>query len=447
MRRLSLLVLLAVLVSGAAVATADAAAVTAEAGLGGLSRPGRWTPVRVSIDAANASISGEIVVDWGSARARRTITLSAGSRKLVEVYIRTPDVRETIVVRLVSDGRDLAAVEVPIRLARPDEAFTLCVAAADAWSASRECSTTQATAHLPRSWRGYDAVDDVVWPAGAVPLEREQQLALTQWRAIHALEESGHAPAAAAVQTPPVLGGSTRRALAGVVFYLLAIAAAGLAFTRIRARSLTLYPAAGLLVVAGSAAALDAGRVGPGTGVRLQQSVVAEQLPGTGSALILLRGVAEFPSFDAFELRARGVDGAIDANLGNDRSLRYDEDGAPVMSSGTVGLGTRKSFRLEAVTAFQALAATAEGPIVRVSNRSAYRLDDCQFPASFSKTRIGSIAPGQTVEAERRADDDGASFTCVLSAPIVDFTAAPVDVRSEGRTIVMMQLPQIGSGR
>ena len=206
-----------------------------------------------------------------------------------------------------------------------------------------------------------------------------------------------------------------------------------------------LYPAIGLLVVAGSAAALDAGRVGPGAGVRLEQSVVAQQLPGTGSALILLRGVAEFPSFDAFELRARGVDGAIEANLGSDRSLHYDEDGAPLMSSGTVGLGTRKSFRLEAVAAFQALAASAEGPIVRVSNRSSYRLDDCQFPAGFSKERIGSLAPGQTVEAERRADGDGASFTCVVAAPIVDFTAASVPVRSEGRTIVMLQLPQGGS--
>ena len=146
MSRLSLVALLAILVSGTVVATADAAVVTAEAGLGGLSRPGRWTPVRVSIDAGTASISGEIVVDWGSARARRTITLSAGSRKLVEIYIRTPDVRETIVVRLVSDGRDLAAVEVPIRLARPEDAFTLCVAAADAWSAGRECSTTQTAA-------------------------------------------------------------------------------------------------------------------------------------------------------------------------------------------------------------------------------------------------------------------------------------------------------------
>jgi hypothetical protein len=446
-RRLSLLALLAVLVSNAAVATADAAAVTAEAGLGGLSRPGRWTPVRVSIDAANASLTGEIVVDWGSARARRTITLSAGSRKLVEMYIRTPDVRETIVVWLVSEGRDLAAVEVPIRLARQEDAFTLCIAAADAWPDSRECSTTQASAHLPRSWRGYDAADDVVWPSGVAPLAREQQIALTQWRAIHALEESGHSPSALVLQTSSVLGASARRALAGVVFYLLTIAAAGFAFTRIRSRSLTLYPAVGLIVVGGSATALDAGRVGPGAEVRLQQSVVAQQLPGTGSALILLRGVAEFPSFDAFELRARGVDGAIDANQSSDRSLRYDEDGAPLMSSGTVGLGTRQSFRLEAVTAFQALAASALGPMVRVSNHSSYRLDDCQFPASFSEARIGSLAPGQSVEAERRADGDEAPFTCVLSAPIVDFTAAHSDVRSEGRTIVMLQLPQGGSER
>jgi hypothetical protein len=443
-KRVPSLLLLALLVCVAPVA---AATVTAEAGLGGMSRPSRWTPVRVSVDAANADITGEIILEWGSARARRTVTLSAGSHKQFEMYIRTPDVREAIVVRLVSNGRDLASVDAPIRVARPEDALTLCVAAANAWPSSQGCSTTQSAAQLPRSWRGYDAVDDVVWPAGAQPLEHAQQLALAQWKAIHALEESGAAPSAAALQTASAMSASTRRALVGLAGYVLAIGAAGLALTRIRSRSLTLYPAVGLLVAAGSAAALAAGRVGPGAGVRIQQSAVVQQLSDTGSALILLRGVAEFPSFGAFELRARGSDGAITASRSDDRSLRYDEDGAPVMSTGVVGLGARKSFELETVAEFHALAASADGLTVRVSNRSGRSLDDCQFPDGFSKARVGSLAPGQTVEAERRAAGNDASFTCSISTPIVDFTVTGGDAYNEGRAVVMLQLPAGGSER
>ena len=447
MTRACSLVLFALLVVVAPGARAGAATLTAEAGLGGMSRPSRWTPVRVSVDAANADITGEIVLDWGSAQARRTITVSAGSHKQFEMYIRTPDVREAIVVRLVSNGRDLASVDAPNRVARPEDALTLCVAAANAWPSRQDCSTTQSAAQLPRSWRGYDAVDEVVWPAGAQPLEHAQQTALAQWKAIHALEESGVAPPAAVLQTSSILSASTRRALVGIAAYVLAIAAAGLAFTRIRARSLTLYPAVALLVVAGSAAALAAGRAGPGAGVRIQQSAVVQQLSDTGSALILLRGIAEFPSFGTFELRARSSDGAIMSSRAGDRALRYDEDGAPLMPSGLVGLGARKSFELEAVAEFHALAASADGPIVRVSNRSTHTLDDCQFSDGFSKARVGSLAPGQTVEAERRAAGVDASFSCNISSPIVDLTVTDGEVRSEGRAVVMLLLPSGGSER
>ena len=120
-QRAERLLLLAVIVSAPAGAAADAATVTAEAGLGGLSRPGRWTPVRVAVHAANADISGEIILDWGNARAHRAITLSSGSHKEFELYIRTPDVREAITVRLWSNGREIASVDAPVRVARPED--------------------------------------------------------------------------------------------------------------------------------------------------------------------------------------------------------------------------------------------------------------------------------------------------------------------------------------
>ena len=297
--------------------------------------------------------------------------------------------------------------------------------------------------NLPHSWRGYDAADEVVGPsAGAPPFARDQQTALIQWRGVHALEVTGGSPSVSAPDMSATLGEPARLAVLGLMLYILAIAAVGFTLTRTRGRSLMLYPAVGLLVVAGSAAALAAGRVGPGTDVHIQQSVVVQQLPGTASSLILLRGVAEFPAFDTVELRALGADGAVETGESSDRAgVRYDENGAPLLSAGPVGLGARKAFELEAVVDFEALVALRDGRLVRVSNRSQHALDDCQFPAGFSKTRVGSLEPGQSVEAERRFAGGEATFTCSLAVPVVEFAAAHGNVRSDGTAVVMLQLP------
>ena len=74
---------------------------------------------------------------------------------------------------------------------------------------------------------------------------------------------------------------------------------------------------------------------------------------------------------------------------------------------GTDAMEREKAFQL----------ASAEGRTVRVSNRSRHTLNECQFPGGFSKERVGSLAPGETVEAERRAAGPDASFTCTTSAP------------------------------
>ena len=84
-------------------ATLDAAA-----GLGGLAKAGRWTPLTVSIASDRDVLDAELVVVWGDARLQRPVTLSPGSRKTFELYLRTTDPRGAIDVRLQSDGRDLA---------------------------------------------------------------------------------------------------------------------------------------------------------------------------------------------------------------------------------------------------------------------------------------------------------------------------------------------------
>ena len=80
MKRLILLLLLTAPAARAAAAD-QTVTLKAGAGLGGLCRPGRWTPVRVDVDARGSSVSDvvatrEIVVEWGDARVRRTISLA-----------------------------------------------------------------------------------------------------------------------------------------------------------------------------------------------------------------------------------------------------------------------------------------------------------------------------------------------------------------------------------
>ena len=438
MTRVAALVMVAALAAAPSRAADGAARVAAEAGLGGLSKPGRWTPVRVGIDATGTDLVGEIRVDWGTARARRVVTVASGSHKQVEVFIRTPDFRDAIIVRLFSNGREIASAEAPIRVARPEDAITVCVASANAWSAAAGCSATLTPRTLPHSWRGYDAADNVVWqPEEATGLARDQQTAITAWQAVRALEDAGGSPS-----VPPVAAGNPNRvAIAGIAVYLLAIAAAGFALTRSRARSLALYPAIGLLVVLASAAALAAGRVGPGTDIRVRYRMVVQQLPGATGSFVVLRGVAEFPSFDTFALRALRADGAIEpSGAGGGPDLRYDEDGAPLLT-GTAGLGAAKTFELEAMTDVQVLTAARNGRVVRVSNRSLHTVSDCQFPPGFSKGRVGSLASSQAVEAEEGDAVDDRSFTCTLSAPIVEFAEAHRRVTSEGAAVVTLRLP------
>ena len=61
----------------------------------------------------------------------------------------------------------MAAVEAPIRLVAPADPLTVCVQPTMPGRHERTtCSATINPEALPRSWRGYGAADDVVWPSG-----------------------------------------------------------------------------------------------------------------------------------------------------------------------------------------------------------------------------------------------------------------------------------------
>src|SRR5204862_4300573 len=160
------------------------------AGLGGWCRPARWMPVRVDVETrgetSSEAAAGEIVVEWGDARVRRALTLASPSHKQVELYIRTADARDSITVRVLVADREMAPAVVPVRLVAPAEPLTVCVAPVNTRpTIGVTCAATLNPESLPRSWRGYAAADDVVWPSGGKPtLTAEQRIALDRWRVV-----------------------------------------------------------------------------------------------------------------------------------------------------------------------------------------------------------------------------------------------------------------------
>src|SRR5690349_13419300 len=103
-------------------ATLDAAA-----GLGGVAKAGRWTPLAVTVGADRDALDADLVVTWGDSRVQRPITVAPGTRKAFEFYVRTTDPRAAIDVRLQRAGRDIAAAAAPVRVLGGDDRVTLCV--------------------------------------------------------------------------------------------------------------------------------------------------------------------------------------------------------------------------------------------------------------------------------------------------------------------------------
>jgi len=442
MKRLVLLLWLAGLFARPAQAD-PTVTVKASAGLGGWCRPGRWAPVRVDVEARGETsaeaATGEIVVEWGDARVRRTMTLASPSHKQVELYIRTADARDSITVRVLVDDRELATAVAPVRLVSAAEPLTVCVAPVNAWSTSgTTCAVAINPESLPRSWRGYAAADDIVWPSGGKPtLTAEQQTALDRWRVVQAIENAESTVPSAGEVTPAT--NALRRTSTAMLVYAAALGMLVWPLNRVRSRSLAVYPVIAAAVATGSIVAIAAGRVGPGARIHVSQSAVVEQVAGTNGASVLARAVAEFPAFGPFELRADGVDGAIALRGGARRDLRFDENGAPLVT-GTYGLGATAAFEVEAMASVEPLSATFSDSTVRVMNISAHEMRDCRFGSGFSRQSVGRLAPGQHVEAVRQSPEIEPLFSCKLDAAVVKFAESGHPVDNDGTATVVLHL-------
>jgi hypothetical protein len=448
-------------VVAAAAAPARGATLDAVAGLGGVAKSGRWTPVMVSVTSEREAVDGELVVAWGDTSLRRPVTLAPGTRKDFELYVRTSDPRGAIDVRVLAGSRELARVSAPVRVLGADDRVVVCVGAdATASLDAGECTTTLLARAMPRSARGYEVADDVVWPAAGTGLAAEQDAAWRAWRALDALDASGDLGATPQVSRPQVRRGlpaTLTPVVASIgAAYLLALLAAGAALRARRAR-LWLTAAAFALLIAGICAAVAGiGRIGATRAVHLHHVSLLQQLPGAPTAMLTTRAIAEFPAFDRFALRLPAADGTLETTSPRGAaSGALDADGFPVVA-GVFGIAGRQSFAGEAFVEARLLDVEERGRTIAIRNQSAQTLRECRLGRGLSATGGAgdaiTLAPGARLEASwTDASDEtpsGPVITCTADEAPVAFVEAQRPVVMHGVTTVAAyrQTPAGGFG-
>lgn len=433
-------------------AAAQGLTLKAEAGLGGVAKPGRWTPVRIVLQSAADSVSGDLVVEWGGASLRRPVAIAAGATQQFEIYLQTMDVGESVSVRLFSGGLAAASATAPVRTLRADESFTACVTGSR--GVEQPCAATPAPGTLPRSPRGYDAVDHVVWEGGdEAALTSEQRGALAQWRALRSLEDSGHLSATDRPRSiMPALARKNRSGThlrAGMGLYVVALLGAGLLAASLRFRAPVALATIAALIAAGTAAALAAGRTPSQSAIVIHHATLVQQLPGVSGSVVTMHGALEFPAFDSFAVHALLADAAFEGTPAPrvQSNPALDESGYPVIS-GTFGLGDRQPFTLYGISDVQPLSVVRHGTAVRVANRSQEDLADCRFSGGAVVNGDGRLRPGETASADVPGAGVGPVITCSMAEPPVTFTAAGRRVRTAGSAALAAYLvPGAGAAK
>jgi hypothetical protein len=433
-------------VVAAAALPAHGATLQATAGLGGVAKSGRWTPLTVSIGSERDALEGDLVVSWGDTELRRAITIGAATRKDVELYVRTSDPGATIDVRLVSGGREVARTSAPVRILGADDRAVVCVLSdAAASPGSADCTTTVLTRALPRSARGYEVADDVVWPAVRTGVTAEQDAAIRAWRALEALDASGDLGATPQVSRPVVPRGLPTALMSAVALigaaYLAAFAAAGWMLRLRRAPLIWTGTALVAITAAGCAAVAGVGRVGATRAVHLHHVSLLQQLPNAQTSVLTVRAIAEFPAFDRFTLRLPAADATLETTRPRGgASAVLDADGYPLVA-GVFGAAARQAFAGEALVRERPLSIEEHGGRVSIRNQSDRTLYDCRLGRGFStSTPVAALAPGARIDASWTGINDeapsGPAVTCRLDEAPLPLTEPNHPVVMHGSTTI-----------
>lgn len=426
-------ILLLVVLRVPSAAAAERLTMSADAGLGGVVRAGRWAPVRVDVDNRGQDVSGTLTIEWGKTTARRAVALAAPARRSFQFYVRTGDVRDVMVVRLESGGRELQRIEKSVRIAGSDETVHLCIESIGSMAGAL-CSATLPLQQLPGSWRGYDAAD-VVTIADVALLNTPQHRALDLWRAVRRAEDTGHSiPATAALpdSVPPV-----RHARPILTFYLIALALIALAWPARRSNRMT-FSAAVCVIVAGSAVAAWSGRSAP---VMLRHASIIRQFAGEPGALVTMRAVAEFPSDGEYAIHPVSADGVLDPGpaYGVVRPQDFDEEGYPVLL-GRFGFGASEPFGVEVAADIRIFEVSRLEGRTRITNVSRHELRDCEWPSGFGPRTARALGPGASVTSTEPLTDVNAILSCRFEGAPLELTDAAHDVMTTGTTVAVYHL-------
>jgi hypothetical protein len=431
----------------AATSSADAQDVRLRAvsGTGGVVKARRWTPIVIELDSSRSSFRGQLMLSFGDAVLQRQVFLPSPGRRQFELYLRTASPESTARVELRSADVRIAAADVPLRVVPADQGVTLCIVSADGTSPGGPCTATTSAELLPRSMRGYAAIDDVAWATGGARLTDEQRTALGRWQAFRRLETSGDLSLAPSPSRPLVRRGLPRQSarditmLYGAYVGLLILIAVIATYRTPRLTFMSLMIS--LVVALGSAAAFSVGSVGPGNRIHAYHDSVLHQIPGMNASVISVRGILELPAKDEYAIQLRHRDGAIEQpSSGEGVTISIDADGFPALG-GVYGLGSRLSFSAEAVVDVEPIEVTAIGESVTLANRSSATVENCRFADGFSKRKVGRIAPGDSVTAERVGAVWGPMFTCTTTNRLVNLSARNRTVEMDGATLIAVYDP------
>jgi hypothetical protein len=319
-----------------------------------------------------------------------------------------------------------------------DARITLCVTRpGDRLPESAACSITLTPQELPSSLRAYEVVDELMTTG---EITGPPRAALERWRSVRTLDAFGDLALTPQVTRPLVRRGLPEASARPVTIVawayagLLLFVALVLATTRFSASHAWLTFA--LVVVIGTAAAFNVGRTGPGRHITVHHTSLLQQIPGTDGGLLTMRAVAEFPADEDVVLRIPTDDAMVEASAASGRAQQtVDESGYPTLAV-RAGLGSRQSFTTEAVTQARWLSVNDSGQTVRVSNQSTNPLHDCRFADGMSRTNVGDLPPGGTVEAVRQAEIAGPLFTCSTPGAAVGLTTSSRTVELIGTTTI-----------
>ena len=175
---------------------ASAVDISAVVGFTDTFRPGRWTPLTVTVTNRGGDLSGELEVQVSGGDElrgrqfvtthRRKLELDRDTRKSLQFTVFPEGLSHPLVVRVHSDGRELARSEIDLRARFVAERLILVLSR----DANLDYLNDSATGGLrvlyphpellPAHWQGYDAVAAVV--VHGVSLER---LSASQFDALH----------------------------------------------------------------------------------------------------------------------------------------------------------------------------------------------------------------------------------------------------------------------